>query len=300
MKLNNDHNNTKLINEALENDITWGDSWAGRIFSSIFRNAKMAGDLKIAIPSLLKQLDAAINRKVIEEVSKDQTTKETINQVKNAGIKGSIIDTVSKNPGNLENKLKKLSKEHGDDKIENIINSFPQEAQDVFLALLSHGNSNDQSGDSKKDSTYPLIVRNLKALNKIAGDDLQLGTEPRNKIEGNSPNPGRSKPKAPLPSDNTEPREKSDDSRIINFSDYNKNNSNGKNKDDEDDDEAAPLMAVKEMIIIDKNNTDMLTAHKKLIRSIGALKNQTDKGIAIDTKLLSNFIDNALKVIKIS
>jgi hypothetical protein len=52
-------------------------------------------------------------------------------------------------------------------------------------------------------------------------------------------------------------------------------------------------MAVKEMIIIDKKQHRHANT-QKLIRSIGALKNQTGKGIAVD-EIGHNFIDNAFK-----
>jgi len=274
----------RMVNEALENDITWGDSWAGRIFSSIFRNAKLALDLKIAIPSLLNQLDAAINAKVLEEISKDENISDAINDVKNAGITDAIIEGVKKKPNTIESILKSLAEENGEDKLENIINALPQELQDILAALIDYGNDDNKDIPSTKEaSIYPTMVSNLKALLEITKDDLTFeiigGKRNPRPSNGNHNAAPDSSPKEHVVKGGSWKEVTKNDTQpigesltVLKFSDYH---------------------TISEKVEIGNEDSQLKNAYHSISGAIQKLTDTNNKGIAVDAKLLSGYISKA-------
>lgn len=281
----------RKVNEALENDITWGDSWAGRIFSSVFRNAKMAVDLKISIPSLLKQLDTAINAKVMEEISKDADIAEVIKDVQSAGIADAIIDGVKEKPATIESLLKKLADENGEDKLENIINALPQELQDILAALIEYGNEPDQEQETtgkKEASIYPTMVSNLKALLEISRDDLI------SEVTGGKPNP--------RPSSDTRNGQSNNNNNNNNNQHVIKGTGTWKEVDKKQPtsiDESSIVLKfgdflnINEKVEIGHNDTSLKEAYDSVNAAIRKLIDSNNKGIAVDDKLLSGYVSKS-------
>lgn len=81
------------INEALANDIPWGDSLLGRLINSIIRKAKIGTNL-IKIDSVIKSLYGEFDRLLVEGSMQDQDSKN-LNLVKLSALLGTLKKSVN-------------------------------------------------------------------------------------------------------------------------------------------------------------------------------------------------------------
>lgn len=148
----------KINEEVFNNDINWGDSLVGRMFSSVGRKVSDTYDNK-KIEDLLKKLKDEINVQALPTVVKENPDlKESADKVKLGAFINSLIDLLDK--GDI-NGVKKISQE---DEFESVLNKLPEDSKNYLTSLIS-----DTSNESEEDSDVSVgnVDQSLKDFSTI-------------------------------------------------------------------------------------------------------------------------------------
>lgn len=310
-KENSKNNNKSFkINEALQNDITWGDSWAGRLIASVFRMAKLGVDL-VAIKGLEAQLERAITNDIVTKLKEeDSDFKQVTSDVEDLAIRETLINCIKKDPSKLEKTLNTLKDKYGEERIQRIFENLPQEIKDILLALSNYSGDTQVQNQPKEVSKtiYIDMINNLKALNNILeyydkieivdvlkkndrGNDViknnndinKNAIDTNQKVKPIKPGKGINKNSSKDKSNNGDKNNNSDDSEmqlteILKYSDFLLNERNM--------DTNKPLFSIR------SNETHLIQAYNGLKATVkGVISN--DKGLAVDSKLISDLINNS-------
>lgn len=167
------------INEAMTNDIPWGDSLVGRLINSFARKAKIAYNSK-RISSVISNLRSQFDDLIASgktEIDKSKLVKLQLwtffstlkKQVDDEEKVSTIINTAKK----LRDEISKISDLDDKDKILKIIDSFIE-----FLEGLGDTEEDEDTEDSEEEvkeggdekdnvKLYPLMIKNLKSLGSL-------------------------------------------------------------------------------------------------------------------------------------
>ena len=180
------------INEAFENDITWGDSLIGRLINSVIRKAKIGvniGRINLAVKALndaFQELKATAIINSFEGEEKIETQKikiySFVSAIKDAvdnGLKVRIIKSLTDDAINCVKEVKSQeSTIEGLDKLLEQLENFrkfldqfddDEGANDPSLSDEDEKEKDDkdETGKNSAESLYPQMVKNLKALSLV-------------------------------------------------------------------------------------------------------------------------------------
>ena len=285
--------NKENISEALQNDITWGDSLVGRLMASIFRMGKLGVDM-ISIKGLLTRLENVINQSVIDEVSKNNNEfNELKENIKKKSIKEGIVDTISDKPNKTSDVVDEYIDEYGDDYIYTIINELPNDLKNILLYTI---NQNNIEKENKIDlSLYKNIIKNLQSLKGILSNygDIEIdGEQPSNDKNNDSENNNIKK----ILNDIFNNKIGEDDKdKYINIL----NNALKKQKDIKISNDIKKalqkLTNLTESIKIQSNEKNAISAFTKLKNDIDILQSSKEKGLGIDINFINEILSNNKK-----
>ncbi len=155
--------NVEPINEALSNDIAWGDSIVGRMFSSIFRLAKLGVDIK-RVDNLLARLKMVAERAIVysnEDVKKEveiieKETQEPIIYHTMIVTLQHLKMSIEKKEPNSAQKFKKefdeqVTKKYEQEDIDKVIEGIDDESTRKFITGVSKGDELSISGDKSTE-----------------------------------------------------------------------------------------------------------------------------------------------------
>ena len=184
------HKKHNLILEGgLENDINWGDSLAGRLFSSIFRVAKMGVDTK-RMDGLGNSLRKVFNESLdssIKDPNNVKKIKQTKLRLEILGYVEGLIEVLKKaKVKDIKEYIKSIPEEYTQEVIEMISGGWDfennksnynrdEEIVDVLLSIESWKPTSDPSDVEKVSKPSPDIdsdlkndiIKNLKLLKSI-------------------------------------------------------------------------------------------------------------------------------------
>jgi len=164
--------NNKLIKEALENSISWGDSLVGRLLFSIFRLAHLGVD-KGRIAYQLSQLRKVIENPIFVELRKNDEWSNIESVVKESAAEDAIQNAIEENPEDLKDIIEGLKEEYGEDWLKKFLEDLDPELLAIINAIIEQmGDKKD--GDRSEESdpkTYSIMISNLQHL-KAAIDNM--------------------------------------------------------------------------------------------------------------------------------
>ncbi len=285
--------NKENISEALQNDITWGDSLVGRLMASIFRMGKLGVDM-VSIKGLLTRLENVINQSVIDEVSKNNNEfNELKENIKKKSIKEGIVDTISEKPKKTSDVVDEYIDEYGDDYIYSIINELPNDLKNILLYTIDQNNIQKEN---KIDlSLYKNIIKNLQSLKGILSSygDIEIdGEQPSNDKNNDTENNNIKKILNDIFNNKIEDKDKEKYINIL-------NNSLKKQKDIKISNDIKKalqkLTNLTESIKIQSNEKNVISAFTKIKNDIGILQSSKEKGLGIDVNFINEILSNNKK-----
>lgn len=304
----NQNNKAKRINEALQNDITWGDSWAGRLIASVFRMAKMGIDL-VAIKRLEAQLENAITKDIVTKLKEENTEFKTLStEVEDAAIRDILINCIKKDPSRLEKTLNDLKNKYGEERVERVFNNLPQEIKDILLALYQYDSTDDKTDNTvntkeASKTIYIDMINNLKALHNILEyyDKIEIVDVLK---KNDRINTSDIKKEDSVKQDTNKPNV-INNNRGINRSSNRDKTGNNQSNDSGNMSQVTEILKYSDFIInernedtnkplfsIRSNETHLIEAYNGLKKVINGLISK-DKGLSVDSALIIDLINNS-------
>lgn len=151
------------FNEALRNEITWGDSLVGRLLASIFRMAKMGSNI-VSVKRYINQLDNIISEGITKKlIENDSSVEEEIIEFQNSSIKNGILEGMEEDPENSAKIIKDYKETYGKESVEEIIESLPEELKTILkqVTIKSAENIQEESSEEIHKLVYTFL-KNLK------------------------------------------------------------------------------------------------------------------------------------------
>ncbi len=283
--------NKDNISEALQNDITWGDSLVGRLMASIFRMGKLGVDI-IGMKGLLSRLENTINKSVIDEVSKNNSEFNELKEtVKKKSIKEGISDTLSTKPTKTSDVVDEYIDEYGDDYIYQIINDFPNELKNAILYTLEHNIT--QKENTIDISLYKNIIKNLQSLKGILSNYNTVEIEGDTTTISNDTDSEKAKILKIL-NDVFNNRITDKDKYINILNNYIKTQKDIKISNDIKK-AIRKLTSIAESTTIRSNEKNTISSFTKLKNDINILQSSKEKGLGIDINFINEILSNNKK-----
>ncbi len=181
-RLNESIDKEQVINEVMTNDIGWGDSLVGRLFSSIFRMAKMSIDTK-RIDFHLSRLQSVSENSIINSTSAKEAIKELKSEAKSVAIANSLIDVAKSNPLALPVAFANISDTQGQESAIQALSLLPESTQSVMLSLITNVISADGTASTSNSATVSQTSDKPEVSGPTDKDDIDKIQKIKNAIE---------------------------------------------------------------------------------------------------------------------